>query len=402
MKFLHIGDLHLGRQLGKFDLIDDQRFILDQIIDIAENQKVDAVVIAGDVYDKQTPSEEAVKLLDYFLCKLACQGIRIYAISGNHDSAERLAFGSKLLENSELYIAAKYEGSIKCCQFQDEFGTVNLYLLPYLKTSQVKYHYREEADQIKSYNDAARVLVDHMGLDKTKRNVLVAHQFVSGDKDPRMAGSEVIHDITVGTLAKIYADVLQDFDYVALGHIHFPQQVGKGNIWYSGSPLKYSLSEAQQEKVLLLVSIGEKTADGEFVKVDKIPLKPMRDLRHITGKLEDLLAKDNVTDVNDFIYATLTDEKLDDNYMGILRQTYPNTVSVDFKEDKKDSKEEFVAAGKSMHKSFRELVEGYYKTLSGNDISQEEWDVLLELAKEVNAENSDSIDLTEVAMDETN
>ena len=377
MKFLHLGDLHLGRSLGDFDLIEDQKYILDQILEIIEKENVDGVLIAGDVYDKSIPSEAATNLLDYFLCKLSESGVQTFMISGNHDSDDRLNYGSNLFEANQIYISALYHGTLDKRTVTDEYGEVNVYLLPFVKASQVRHFYPEET--IDSYDDAVRVILKHADMVVTQRNVIVAHQFVTGQsEDPALGGSEGAGTQSVGLVEKIGYDCFDGFDYVALGHIHSPQRVGRDQVRYSGSPLKYSLSEVHNAKSVPVITMGKK---GE-VTLELIPLKPMRDLRHIKGNLKALLEPKNITDVEDFIYVTLTDEEIINDAMGIFQQTYPNTVKIDYDNSRTRAMEHVDISNIAENKSFSELIGDFYRLIYNCEMSGEEMDYMRAAAQE--------------------
>ena len=377
MKLLHLGDLHLGRSLGDFDLIEDQKYILDQILEIIEKENVDGVLIAGDVYDKSIPSEAATNLLDYFLCKLSESGVQTFMISGNHDSDDRLNYGSNLFEANQIYISALYHGTLDKRTVTDEYGEVNVYLLPFVKASQVRHFYPEET--IDSYDDAVRVILKHADMDVTQRNVIVAHQFVTGQsEDPALGGSEGAGTQSVGLVEKIGYDCFDGFDYVALGHIHSPQRVGRDQVRYSGSPLKYSLSEVHNAKSVPVITMGKK---GE-VTLELIPLKPMRDLRHIKGNLKALLEPKNMTDVEDFIYVTLTDEEIINDAMGIFQQTYPNTVKIDYDNSRTRAMEHVDISNIAENKSFSELISDFYRLIYNCEMSGEEMDYMRAAAQE--------------------
>ncbi|MDO5139180.1 MAG: exonuclease SbcCD subunit D [Oscillospiraceae bacterium] len=378
MKFLHLGDLHLGKSLGDFDLIEDQRYILEQIQDIIKQESVDAVLIAGDVFDKSIPSEAAVNLLNDFLYNLKCLNIKTFIISGNHDSDDRLNYGSKLFETSNIYIAAVYGGTIQKQILKDKHGEICVYLLPFVKASQVRHYYPDA--KIDSYDDAVKAILEHTEIDAEKRNIIVAHQYVTGRSgDPQLGGSEGIGTQSVGNVEKIGSDCFDAFDYVALGHIHSPQRVGREEVRYSGSPLKYSLSEVNNEKSVPLITFGKK---GD-VQVNLIPLTPLRDLRHLKGKLRTLLDNKNIVNVNDFIYATLTDESIIQNAMSIFQDTYPNTVKIDFDNSHTRQIEQVDISGIADNKSFPELISDFYRMMYGCEISEEEMGVMREVAQEV-------------------
>ena len=377
MKLLHLGDLHLGKSLGEFDLIEDQKYILNQILDLIVQESVDAVLIAGDVYDKSIPSEAATRLLDTFLSQLAAKNVKTFMISGNHDSDDRLNYGSKLFVSNQIYISAVYDGHLNQYVINDGETEVHVYLLPFVKASQVK-HYFPEAE-IATYEDAVRVIIDTADINKEKCNVLVAHQFVAGKgEDPALGGSEGAGTQSVGLVEKIGYNCFDKFDYVALGHIHSPQRVGRDEVRYSGSPLKYSLSEVNNEKSVPVITISGK----KDISIDLFPLKPMRNMRHIKGKMEDLLNKANVKSSEDFIYATLTDEDIINDAMGIFQQTYPNTVKIDYDNSHTREIEQVDISKIAQNKSFSELISDFYRLMYQCEISDEEMDIMRMVARE--------------------
>ena len=377
MKLLHIGDLHLGKSLGDFDLTEDQEYLLNQLLEIVDSRSVDAVLIAGDVYDKAIPSEAATRMLDYFLSSLAKRNVYTYMISGNHDSDERLNYGSNLFESNHIFISTKYDGTLYKQTLKKGEEEADIYLLPFVKASQVR-HYLPEA-KIESYDDAVRAVIDNEEIDDSKCNILVAHQFVMGkSEDPELGGSESLGTLSVGLVEKIGYDCFDDFDYVALGHIHSPQQVGRKEVRYSGSPLKYSLSEVNNEKSVSLITIdAEKKVDVELV-----PIKPKRDLRHIKGKLRDLLAESNVTAPDDYIYATLTDEEIINDAMGIFQQTYPHTVKIDYDNSHTREIEQVDISKIAENRSFEDLISDFYRQIYSCEITEEEMDIMRTVARE--------------------
>ncbi len=377
MKLMHLGDLHLGKSLGDFDLNEDQKYILDQILGIIDEREVDGILIAGDVYDRAVPSESATNLLDYFLKCLADKKVKTFMISGNHDSDDRLNYGSSLFAANHIYISAKFMGNLYRQTVIDEHGEADIYLLPFVKASQVRHFYPEE--KIESYDDAVRTILAHAQIDPGKRNILVAHQFVAGKgADPELGGSESAGTQSVGLVEKIGYDCFDGFDYVALGHIHSPQSVGRKEVRYSGSPLKYSLSEVGNDKSVPVITLGEK---GD-VDIELVKLRPMRDMRHLKGPIEKLLDRENITSPEDFIYATLTNEDIIDDAMGILQQVYPNTVKIDYDNSRTREIERIDIANIAEQKSFDELIGDFYRKMYGCDISEEEMQVMKEAAKE--------------------
>lgn len=385
MKFLHLGDLHLGKTLFDFDLVEDQRYILDQILCIAEKESVDGVLIAGDVYDKSVPSEAATRLLDYFLMKLAQKEIKVFMVSGNHDSDDRLNYGSTLFASNQIFISAVFDGKLHRQSFADGDTKIDIYMLPFVKASQVRHYFPDE--KIESYDDAVRTIIRNTDINKDNKNILVAHQFASGKgEDPALAGSESVGTQSVGLVEKIGYDCFNDFDYVALGHIHSPQKVGREGIRYAGSPLKYSLSEANNEKSVPLITVSAQ----ERVKIELVPLKPMRNVRHLKGTLKELLDKKNVRAPEDFIYATLTDEDIINDAMGIFQQIYPNTVRIDYDNSHTREIEQVDISKIAENKSFPELIGDFYRLMYGCEITEEEMDVMRTAAREAGVINEAS------------
>ena len=377
MRFLHLGDLHLGRALGEFDLYEDQKYILDRIIELADEKRADAVLIAGDVYDRSIPSEAATNLLDYFLDRLAAKKVKVFMISGNHDSDDRLNYGSTLFASNGVYISSRFTGALYRQTVADEFGEVNVWLLPFVKASQVRHFFPE--DKIENYEDAVKTIIKHAGVDYGQRNIIAAHQFVAGrDAAPALGGSESPGTRNVGLVEKIGYDCFDGFDYAALGHIHSPQRVGRDEVRYCGSPLKYSLSEANGDKSVPVVTLGPK---GE-TEIELVPLKPMRDVRHLRGPIAKLLDKTAVTRPEDFIYATLTDEGIIDNAMGIFQQHYPNTVRIEYDNSHTRQIERVDITQIARDRTFEELIRDFYLKMYSCEISEEELQVMKEAAKE--------------------
>lgn len=381
MKLIHLGDLHLGRSLGEFDLIEDQKYILGQILDLIDKEKVDAVLIAGDVFDKSIPSEAAVNLLDSFLKDLVSRNVKVFMISGNHDSDDRLNYGKWTFEKQGVYISAIYDGELDCHVLKDGDTEINIYMLPFVKASQVRHVYPDET--IDTYEDAVRLVIDKAGIDESKCNIVIAHQFVAGKEDPLLSGSESIGTQNVGTVEKVGYDCFSKFDYVALGHIHSAQKVGRDLCRYSGTPLKYSLKEINDKKSVPLITVNGKND----ISFELVLLNPKRDVRHIRGKMEELLDPANISSPDDFIYATLTDEDIIDNVMGIFQQSYPNTVKVDFDNSRTREVENVDISQIAENRTFEDLISDFYKQVYGCDISDEEMAVMREAAREAGVLN---------------
>ncbi len=376
MKFIHLGDLHIGKSLGEYSLMDDQKYILDQILDIIRDKSVDAALLAGDIYDRALPSEAAVNLLDYFISKLADMGVEAYIISGNHDSEDRLNYGRRLFSSRGIHIVSKFGGKLETFEREDEYGKLNICLLPFVKASQVRFYYPDE--EIKTYDDAVKAIIDHAELNYESRNILIAHQFVTGDGDPVVSGSEGASVQNVGLVEKISCESLRNFDYVALGHIHSPQRVRHDNIRYSGSMLKYSLSEANSSKSAPVITVKEK---GEL-DIELVPLRPMRDLRHIIGPMAQLLSAENITDPEDYMYVTLTDEEIINDAMSIIQQFYPHTVKIDYRNSHTQEIEDFDISDMADTKSFDELISDFYLKMYGTEISDDELEIMMSVARE--------------------
>ena len=320
MKLLHLSDLHIGKRVNEFSMLEDQEYILTKIINIIDDEKPDTVVIAGDVYDKSVPSAEAVQLFDDFLCRLAQRKLQVFVISGNHDSAERMAFGGRLMDISGVHMSPVYNGKVEAISLDDEFGRVNFYMLPFVKPANVRRFF--EDTQIESYTDAVRVAVENMNVNTDERNVIVTHQFVTGAEK---CESE---EISVGGSVNVDASVFDCFDYVALGHIHGPQNIGSERVRYCGTPLKYSFSEAKHKKSVTVVEMGE----NRSLEIRTIALEPKRDMREIKGTYAEITLKDNYinTNTDDYMHITLTDEEDIPDAIGKLRVIYSNLMKLDY------------------------------------------------------------------------
>lgn len=331
MRLIHLSDLHIGKRVNEFSMLEDQEYILKEILGIIDDEQPDGVIIAGDVYDKSVPSEEAVKLLDSFLTSLAKRKLQVYIISGNHDSAAKLAFASSLIALSGIHISPVYDsaqiamigdGLVRPYKLEDGKGQmVNIYMLPFVKPAMVRAVFPDEADYIKDYTDACRVAVEHMDVDEKVTNILVAHQFVTGAV--RSESEE-----NVGGLDNVDVSVFDSFDYVALGHIHGPQKVGRETVRYCGPPLKYSLSEANHTKSVTVVDIPE----NKKIEIRTVPLVPMHELREVKGTFDELMDRRNYegTAVDDYLYVVLTDEDDVPDALGKLRTVYPNVMKLGY------------------------------------------------------------------------
>ena len=362
MKFAHIADLHIGKRVHDFSMLEDQRYILNQMLGIFEDQKVEGVLIAGDVYDKTVPSAEAVQWFDEYITRLAKEKIPVYMISGNHDSAERLSFGAKLFENSDIFISQVYDGEMKRIELEDQYGPISLYLLPFLKPAMVRHALQK--DDINTYEESVMAALQECEIDTTQRNILVAHQFVTG------ADRSDSEETSVGGLDNVSAEVFDDFDYVALGHIHRPQKMGRETLRYSGTPLKYSFSEADHKKSVTIVEFLEK---GN-VEISTVPLVPRRDMRKLRGTYMEVTAKESYTAENkiDYLQITLTDEEDVPGALQKLRTVYPNLMRLEYDNKRTRENREVQAVEAQEQKSELELFSEFYELLNNEPMKEEQ------------------------------
>ncbi len=375
MKILHISDLHLGKKVNGADMLEDQRYILAKIIGIAESEKVSAVIIAGDVYDKHNPTPGAVKLLDEFLTSFSGKGIEVFLISGNHDEAERLSFGSRLMEQSGVHIYSRFDGKIRKYTAQDEYGSLKIHLLPYVYPEMVKMFMPDK--KINSYESAVYEILSQTQINENERNILVTHQFItSGGKEPQQSDSETC--LCVGGTFNIDASLFDAFDYVALGHIHSSQKIGRDTVRYCGTPLKYSASEIKQIKSVTIVDIRGK---GEVV-TDTIPLSPMRDMRELRGTLAQLTAPGTEV-TEDFIHIVLTDEDEQYNAADKLAVYYPNYMTIRVENSKTSAASLAQDISETIaRKTPEELFEEFYLIQNGVEITDEKRKIMNDIFNE--------------------
>jgi exonuclease SbcD len=373
LKLIHLSDLHLGKRVGEFSMMEDQTYILKQILRILDDEAPDAVLIAGDVYDKSVPSAEAVELFDEFLVQLAARSLRVFIISGNHDSPERIAFASRLIDHSGIHLSPVYSGRVTPVVLADEYGPVNFYMLPFVKPAHVR-RYFEDAE-IGSYTDALRTAINAMAMDRTQRNVLVTHQFVTG------AARSESEDVSVGGADNVDATVFDGFDYVALGHIHGPQSIGSDRIRYSGTPLKYSFSEAKHIKSVTVATLGEK---GKLT-VETVPLTPRHDMRELRGFYSDLVTRTNYegTATDDYLHIVLTDEEDIPDVMSRLRVIYPNLMKIDYDNKRTRTGGQITGADAPEKKTPLELLSAFYELQNGQPMSQEQTRYAQELIEKI-------------------
>ncbi len=380
MKLIHISDLHLGKRVNEFPMLDDQRYILNQILAITEKECADGVLIAGDIYDKSVPSAEAVQVFDWFITQLADRGRKVFAISGNHDSAERLAFGVQLMKGKGVYLPPVYDGTLYQIELTDAWGGLCVYLLPFIKPAVVRHVMEGELaqGQPESYQEAVRLALSRVHMDRAKRNILVAHQFVTG------AARCESEEITVGGIDQVDAGLFEAFDYVALGHILSPQSVGRETVRYCGTPLKYSFSEAAQKKSVTVVELKEKGV----TELHTVPLVPRHDMREIRGSYLEVTARSfyQGTDTEDYVRITLTDEEDIPDGMQKLRVIYPNLMRLQYDNNRTRQSREIEASLDVERKSELELFEEFYELQNNRPMKEEQTELVRQMLKDIREE----------------
>ncbi len=373
MKIMHLSDLHLGKRLNNFSLLADQMYIHQQILQIAKEQCIDAVIIAGDVFDKSIPSNGAVQLFDEILNDWAKLNLPVLIISGNHDSAERLSFGHDIFKHRQIYISPVYQGKISCVTLNDTAGNINFYLLPFVKPATVRPFFPDI--EINSYNDAVKTALDSVELNRRERNILIAHQFVTGAS---LSDSE---EIIVGGLDNINADLFEAFDYVALGHIHTPQKILHDTIRYCGTPLKYSFSEANQEKSVTIIDFPEKNK----ITLETVPLKPLHDMRKLRGTYDELVKRDNYinTHTDDYLAVTLTDEEEIPEAIARLRAIYPNIMQLNYDNKRTQTNQVIETSDINKLKTPLELFNDFYKLQNNQELNETQRQIMVKLIQDI-------------------
>ena len=377
MRIMHLADLHLGRTILEQSLIEDQKYILDEIIKFAIDKKVDLVLIAGDVYDKSIPSVDAVNLFSNFLTSLYKNNIRVFVISGNHDSKDRLSFGNELLIDNGIYIEGVFDGELKYIELEDEYGKLNIYMLPFVKPVDVRKYYPDE--KIDSYDDAVRCIINNTKIDKKGRNIIMVHQFVTGSNiDIERSDSETI---SLGGIDNVDINNFIDFDYVAMGHIHGPQRLLRDTARYAGSPLKYSFSEVNQKKSIPIINFRDK----DEIEFELVNLLPLRDMRIIKGPIDKLLDKDVYKDTNldDYICAVITDNDYVVDAIGKLRDVYKNILKVSYDNDRTNIDNDINIQNINKDLSPIELFSDFYKMQNNIDIDKKRERIVNDIIKEV-------------------
>lgn len=377
MKIMHLSDLHIGKKVNEYSMLQDQIYILKEILRIIDNEKVETVIIAGDVYDRSLPPNEALELFDEFLYQLSGRNVNVFVISGNHDSPERISYGGRMMTENKIFLSPVYDGNVKPITLNDDYGEVNFYLLPFIRPADIRRYFPDE--NIENYTDAVKVAIDNMNVDFSERNILVTHQFVTGAE---LSESE---DIIVGGTDNVSGEVFDGFDYVALGHIHREQTVGKDNIRYCGTPLKYSFSEAKHIKSVTILDFNDK---GN-IEYSKIPLTPFRDMREIRGTYYELTLKSSYesTNTEDYLHITLTDEEDIPDVIGKLRSIYPNIMKLDYDNLRTRGSGTVDAIENIESKSPFELFADLFKQQNNQDMSEEQEEIMRNLIDKIWEEN---------------
>jgi exonuclease SbcD len=378
MKIMHLSDLHLGKNILEQSMIEDQRYIIDRIIDVVKNREIDIVMIAGDVYDRGIPSVEAVNLFSEFLTRLYKLGIKVLIISGNHDSKDRLTFGNELFVDNGIYIEGIFNGKLRKEEFSDSYGKLNIYMLPFVKPADVRRYYSNV--EINSYNDAVKCIIDNTGIDINERNVIMIHQFVTASGvEVERSDSE---SISLGGIDNIDVSIFDKFDYVAMGHIHGAQKLIRDTVRYSGSPLKYSFSEANQKKSVSVIEFKNK----DNVKIDLVELKPIRDMRVIKGPIDKLLDKNiySLGNKDDYINAIITDDDYVVDAIGKLRKVYKNILKLEYKNNRTINTD--CVSGNNFDvkdKSSLELFRDFYRGQNNIELDKNREKIVSKIIKEV-------------------
>ncbi|MDE6254071.1 MAG: exonuclease SbcCD subunit D [Lachnospiraceae bacterium] len=367
MRFLHLSDLHIGKRVNEFSMIEEQKYILNQILNVIDDERVESVLIAGDIYDKSVPSAEAVLIFDEFLTNLADRNLTVFVISGNHDSPERIAFGNRLMKECCVYMSPVFNGDIRPITLKDEYGSVNIYMLPFIKPVNVKKVYPDaEAD---SYSDAVKFVIDKMDVNKSERNIIVAHQLVTG------AGRCDSEDISIGGMDNVDASVFEPFDYVALGHIHRPQSISRDTLRYSGTPLKYSFSEMNHNKSLTIVDMLEK---GNISIDTSHILVPEHDMREIRGRYMEITDRNFYigTNIEDYLHIILEDEEDIPDVLGRLRSIYPNIMKLDYDNLRTRTNNDIDSASDLEEKTPMQLFEEFFRLQNNADMNSRQRELI--------------------------
>lgn len=382
MKFMHLADLHLGKRVNDFSMLEDQRYALEQVLGIVRKERVAGVLIAGDIYDRQVPSVEAMGLLDDFLTKLSGEGVPVYMVGGNHDSIERVSFGARLMTGSGIHMATQYNGEVDTVTVKDEYGMIDIYLLPFLKPAHVRAVWKEQAEEIHTYQEALDFVTGKIVRDERNRSILVAHQYVSG---AAVCDSE---ERSIGGLDEVDVSCFDGFDYVALGHLHGPQSVGRDTVRYAGTLLKYSFSEVNHKKSVTLV---EMAARG-VIRIDTRQIEPLHEMRKIRGSYMEVTDRSHYenTDTQDYVHITLTDEEDIFDAVGKLRAVYPNLMKLEYDNARTRSAQTVMAPEDIQMKPPLRLCEELFALQNNKPMGKEQKIYMEELVREIWEEGKDA------------
>lgn len=372
MKLMHLSDLHLGKRLNEYSLLEDQRYILKQILDLAAREKPRAVVIAGDIYDKSTPPAEAVALFDEFLCRLAQPGRDLFLISGNHDSAERIAFGGRLMDGSGVHVSPVYSGSVQPVTVDGRF---DFYMLPFLKPAVVRE--RHPDCEVANYTDAVRAAIDGMPMREGRVRILVAHQFVTG------AITSDSEEINVGDAGNVDARVFEPFHYVALGHIHGAQSISSPRIRYCGTPLAYSVKEGGREKT---VTIAELDEDGAL-SVRELPLAPLRGMHALRGTFDEIFTRADAPR-GDYVEITLTNEEDVPEAFARLRAVYPYMLRLNYDNARTRAQSRIEEAAAVEEKTPLQLFEELFEMQNGREMTDSQRAIVAQIIQQIEEERA--------------
>lgn len=384
MKILHLADLHIGKIVLEQSMLEDQMFVLNQIIENIKKNHIELVLMSGDIYDRSIPPSEAVICLSNFLKVLIKDlKVKVCIIAGNHDSKERLSFGSEIFADDGLYISATYTGKIDKVEFEDEYGKLNVYMLPYIRPIDVKEYFEDR--EIKTYNEAVKLVIEKENININERNIILSHQFVtSGNEEPERSESETL---VLGGTENVDISCYKDFDYVALGHIHGPQKIGRPTARYAGTILKYSFSEINQKKSLLIIDFKEK----DNVNFVFEPINFLRDMRAIKGPIEELLKKENYigTNTNDYIRAIITNEEPVYDAIGQIKKIYPNTLRLDIENSKMKVNEnnDLYSVDNIKKKDEVELFDEFYYFQHNKSLNEIQLNIIKDIMKEIKRED---------------
>lgn len=376
MKFLHIADLHIGKVVAGFQMLEDQKIVLNQMIEFIKQEKPDGILIAGDIYDRSVPSAEAMAVFDDFLTKIYVCGCSVFMVSGNHDSPERLGFAGELLKQNKLYIAGEVKEEIEKVSLVCGKTKVNVYLLPFARVPVLNAVFQIDG---KNYNDGIKAAIEKMNLNPEEINLLVTHYFVSnGVKKPELSESEVA--LSVGSIEEIDSKLLEVFDYVALGHIHGPQWVGKETIRYAGSLLKYSFSEVLHHKSVTMIDVIEK---GK-ISISTKELTAPHNMRKIKGRLEELIKEEIVKSGNpmDYLHVTLTNKEELINPIAVLKSVYPNIMQLVFEKNIVEQQGE-IEVNSIQNQSTLEIYKTFFEEVTSYEIDRDRYQVMEKILEEL-------------------